>query len=323
MDLITTQTLTGDAAGIARAVEIWRAGGLVAFPTETVYGLGADACNGQAVARIYQAKGRPAFNPLIVHVADTATARRYGVLGTVAEQLAQAFWPGPLSLVVPLRRDSALSSLVTAGLETVAIRVPESALAQTLLRAFDGAIAAPSANPSGQISPTRAAHVQAGLSGRIEAVIDGGPCAVGLESTILAPESTPPALLRPGGLPTEAIEAALGNALARADDPDRPVAPGQLNSHYAPHAGVRMDVSAPRPDGQWLGFGPDCAGAAINLSPGGDMREAAANLFEALHEMDRRAEGKWIDIAPIPDHGLGAAINDRLRRAANAREIVS
>ncbi|MEJ6714083.1 MAG: L-threonylcarbamoyladenylate synthase [Rhodobacterales bacterium] len=317
MPMLQTQTLTPDAKGIARAVAIWRDGGLVAFPTETVYGLGADACNGQAVARIYQAKGRPAFNPLIIHVADMATARRFSVLNETAEILAQTFWPGPLSLVLPVKPGSGLSELVTAGLDTVAVRLPENPLAQQLLAAFGGAIAAPSANPSGRISPTTAAHVLAGLSGVIDAVMDGGTCGVGLESTILLPDNENPALLRPGGLPVEAIEAALGRPLASRDDPATPMSPGQLASHYAPRSAVTLNKHA-RPNGAlWLGFGPDCAGCDLNLSPNGDLTEAAANLFAHLHSLDDKALP--IAVAPIPDHGLGKAINDRLKRAAAAR----
>ncbi len=318
-----TEMLNPDAAGIERAVAIWRKGGLVAFPTETVYGLGADACNGAAVARIYQAKGRPSFNPLIVHVADLDTARRYAHFSPQAEALAQTFWPGPLSLVLPVNKEGALSDLVTAGLETVALRIPANTLARKLLHAFGGAIAAPSANPSGRISPTTATHVAEGLGGKIDAIIDGGNCTVGLESTILAPDHTPPALLRPGGLPVEAIEAALGGQrLARPDDPETPVSPGQMTSHYAPSARVVLNVAA-RPDGAlWLGFGPDCAAADLNLSPTGDMVEAAANLFGHLHALDRRAARQGISeihVAPIPTRGLGLAINDRLKRAAAAR----
>jgi len=322
MDRITTVTLLPDETGIARAVEIWRAGGLVAFPTETVYGLGADATNGTAVANIYAAKGRPSFNPLIIHVANIEVARHFAMFSKTAEDLARAFWPGPLSLVLPARPECKLSPLVTAGLDTVAIRVPENPVAQKLLRAFGGAIAAPSANPSGGISPTSAAHVITGLAGKIDAVIDGGPCSVGLESTIVHPDHVPPALLRPGGLPTEAIQAALGEKLARPDDPERPQSPGQLASHYAPATAVRLNVTTPGKTTLWLGFGPDCNGAALNLSPLGDLVEAAANLFGFLHELDDQANTSGvpeITVAPIPDHGLGAAINDRLKRAAAAK----
>jgi L-threonylcarbamoyladenylate synthase len=321
MDEINTEMLAPDQAGIARAVALWRKGGLVAFPTETVYGLGADACNGVAVAAIYAAKGRPSFNPLIIHVADIATARRFARLDGVAADMADAFWPGPLSLVLPVRAGSGLSPLVTAGLETVAVRVPENPLAQELLRVFGGAIAAPSANPSGKISPTSAKHVLDGLAGRIDAVMEGADCVVGLESTIVHAGVLPPALLRPGGLPSEAIEAMLGAELARDLDPERPNAPGQLTSHYAPSAAVRLNVVAPSNNGVLLGFGqmPD---AAMNLSSAGDLHEAATNLFGMLHRLDAMAaeSGKIvIEVAPIPDHGLGVAINDRLKRASAAR----
>lgn len=322
MDRIETETLKPDAAGRDRAVEIWHKGGLVAFPTETVYGLGADACNGAAVARIYEAKGRPSFNPLIIHVADMATAEQFAHFSDAARQLAQAFWPGPLSLVLPVRADCDLSSLVTAGLQTVAVRIPANPLAQQLLAAFGGAIAAPSANLSGRISPTSAAHVLGDLAGRIEAVIDAGACAVGLESTIVLPDHAPPALLRPGGLPSEVIEAALGQALVRPDDPETPQSPGQLQSHYAPSQPVYLNVRTPPENGLWLGFGPGTVGATMTLSASGDLHEAAANLFDCLHQLDQLAKetgSSGINIAPIPDHGLGAAINDRLRRAASPR----
>ncbi len=321
MDEINTETLAPDQAGIDRAVAIWRGGGLVAFPTETVYGLGADACDGAAVAAIYAAKGRPAFNPLIVHVADIATARRFARLDGVAADLADAFWPGPLSLVLPLRRDSGLSPLVTAGLDTVAVRVPQNPLAQDLLRGFGGAIAAPSANPSGRISPTSAAHVLDGLAGKIDAVMEGGNCAVGLESTIVFTGESTPALLRPGGLPAEAIETMLGMTLDRDLNPTHPTSPGQLASHYAPSATVRLNVTAPSPDALFLGFGP-VPKADRNLSRSRDLHAAAANLFGMLHDLDRAAQAMSVDIievSPIPDHGLGVAINDRLQRAAAKR----
>ena len=318
-----TEILSSDAKGIAKVVAIWRRGGLVAMPTETVYGLGADACNGEAVARIYQAKRRPSFNPLILHVADLETAQRFARFSPGALALAEAFWPGPLSLVLPVRPESGLSPLVTAGLETVAVRVPAHPLAQQLLATFGGAIAAPSANPSGQISPTTVAHVLAGLAGRIDAVIDGGACPVGLESTIVAPDPAPARLLRPGGLPVEAIKAALRAPLVQAADPARPQAPGQLSSHYAPAAKVQLNVTMPETDALWLGFGPYCEGATRNLSQAGDMVEAAANLFGMLHDLDEQARHLGIAaiaVAPIPNRGLGLAINDRLKRAAAPRD---
>jgi L-threonylcarbamoyladenylate synthase len=319
MEQTQTIRLGADQNGVDQAVAIWQNGGLVAFPTETVYGLGADACNGQAVAKIFEAKARPAFNPLIIHVADIETARKYAVFDKMAERLAGAFWPGPLSLVLPLRINSPLSPLVSAGLDTVAVRIPENPLAQNLLRAFGGAIAAPSANPSGRISATSAQHVLDGLAGRINAVIDGGDCTVGLESTILHPGISPPVLLRPGGLPVEAIEDMLGQRISVGSNPDRPLSPGQLASHYAPKVAVILNVIEPKPNQLWLGFGPDCAEAELNLSPSGDLREAAANLFGMLHQLDDLAGEKAISVAPIPANGLGAAINDRLKRAAAPR----
>ncbi len=313
---LDTEMLSPDPAGIARAAALLRGGNLVAFPTETVYGLGGDARSDLAVARIFEAKARPRFNPLIVHLPSIEAARRIARFDSEAERLAATFWPGPLTLVLPLRADAGLSDLVTAGLPTVAIRLPEHPLAQALLKAFAGPLAAPSANPSGRVSPTRAAHVIQGLAGRISAILDGGPCAVGVESTILALD--PPTLLRPGGIPAEAIEACLGTALASGGDAAKPSAPGQLASHYAPGATLRLNATAAQPGEVWLGFGPPPAD--LNLSPVGDLVEAAANLFHALREADRRAGPKGrIAVAPIPDHGLGRAINDRLRRAAAPR----
>lgn len=317
-----TERLADDATGVARAAAILHAGGLVALPTETVYGLAADARDDRAVARIFEAKGRPRFNPLIVHLPDLAAARAYAVADARAERLASAFWPGPLTLVLPLRPDAGLSPLVTAGLDSVAIRVPAHPLARRIMVAFGGPLAAPSANASGKVSPTRAAHVldaAGGLDGRIEAVIDGGDCTVGVESTIVALTGPHPLLLRPGGLPAEAIEACLGEPLATGGDAAKPTAPGQLLSHYAPAAHVRLNADAPDAGEAWLGFGPGAAAATINLSPSGDLVEAAARLFHALREIDPGPGGR-IAVSPIPDHGLGRAINDRLRRAAAPRD---
>jgi L-threonylcarbamoyladenylate synthase len=313
--------LPPDAPGLAQAAAVLRAGGLVALPTETVYGLGADATNDTAVARIFEAKGRPRFNPLIAHVADVAAARRIARLDARAEALAAAFWPGPLTLVLPLRADAGLSPLVTAGLDSVALRVPAHPVARALLVAFGGPVAAPSANPSGRISPTRAAHVTEGLGARVDAVIDGGDCAVGVESTILSLLGDTPALLRPGGVTAEALADALGHPLTTpAASKGAPIAPGQLASHYAPRARLRLGVTAPATGEVWLGFGPDCAGAALNLSPRGDLVEAAANLFDMMRRADALAgTGGAIAAAPVPDHGLGRAINDRLARAAAPR----
>ncbi|MDU8943509.1 L-threonylcarbamoyladenylate synthase [Ovoidimarina sediminis] len=315
MESYETRGLAPDAEGMRAAAEVLRAGGLVAFPTETVYGLGADARNGIAVARVYAAKGRPAFNPLIVHVASLEAARGIAEFGAEAERLAGAFWPGPLTLVLPVREESGLSPLVTAGLRTVAVRVPAHPLARALLEEAGCPVAAPSANPSGRLSPTTAAHVIEGLCGRIEAVLDGGPCEVGLESTIVAP-GPPPRLLRPGGLPAEAIEACLGVPLLRAGVEGGVEAPGQLQSHYAPGAGLRLEADGPGPGERMLGFG-DVAGE-LNLSPSGDLTEAAAHLFDYLRRLDD-GKGGAIAVAPIPERGLGRAINDRLRRAAAPR----
>lgn len=316
-----TLHLGTDPQALTQAADILRAGGLVAFPTETVYGLGADARNDRAVARIFEAKGRPRFNPLIVHLPDLDAAEALAQFDSIAHRLAAAFWPGPLTLVLPLRPEAGLSPLVTAGLDTVALRVPAHPVARALLHAFDGPLAAPSANPSGRISPTRAEHVLAGLSGRVDAVVDGGACPVGLESTIVGLAGTP-RLLRPGGLAAEEIEARTGIRLAPHTPADgaRPDAPGQLASHYAPGAALRLAANTPQAGEVWLGFGPDCNAARLNLSSTGDLLEAAANLFHLLHEADRLAgPGGRIAVAPIPETGLGRAINDRLRRAAAPR----
>ena len=310
-----TETLQADGAGHARAAAILRAGGLVALPTETVYGLGADATNGRAVARIFAAKDRPRFNPLIVHVASAEAARRLVDWPQAADRLARAFWPGPLTLVLPLRPGTGLSPLVTAGLPSLAVRVPAHPVARELLRVFGGPVAAPSANPSGRISPTTAAHVVAGLSGRVAAVLDGGACGVGVESTIVGLTEAP-TLLRPGGLPAEAIEQALGAPLAANAAGATLSAPGQMASHYAPGAPVRLNAAAARPGEVLLGFGPGACD--LNLSPAGDLAEAAANLFAHLHALDAR--GVPIAVAPVPETGLGRAINDRLRRAAAPRD---
>ncbi len=311
---VQTRRLTVQNNGIAEAAQLLAKGALVSFPTETVYGLGADARNGAAVAAIYQAKGRPSFNPLIVHLASAVDARTYVEWSDTAEILATAFWPGPLTLVLPLKEDHGLSSLVTAGLDTVALRVPAHPAAQALLATFNGPVAAPSANPSGRISATTADHVMAGLSGRIAAVLDDGPCAVGLESTIVGLAGETPTLLRAGGLPQEAIEAALGTPLATTNGLDI-TAPGQLSSHYAPAARVRLNATKAQPGEVLLGFGPMTCD--LNLSPGADLVEAAANLFDHLHRLDAMACP--IAVAPIPDRGLGRAINDRLKRAAAPR----
>lgn len=314
-----TRILFPDEQGLAEAADWLAKGALVAMPTETVYGLAGDARNPQAVAAIYQAKGRPSFNPLIVHVPDLATAERYAVFDTPARALAAAFWPGALTLVLPLRPEAGIADLVTAGLDTVAIRVPAHPGAQALLHRFNGPLAAPSANPSGRISPTTAAHVadsDTGLGGRIAAVLDAGSCAVGVESTILGWIAGRPRLLRPGGIPAEALEQVLGQPVRPYQaDPNTPNAPGQLTSHYAPQASLRLDARRARPGELLIGFGP--VAGEMTLSDSGDLAEAAARLFDLLRRAD--AQGRPIAVAPVPETGLGLAINDRLRRAAAPR----
>lgn len=310
-----TELLAPDPAGIARAAALLAEGALVALPTETVYGLGADARNGTACARIFAAKGRPRFNPLIVHVADLVEAERLAEFTPEMRALATAFWPGPLTLVVPLRAGHGLSPLVSAGLDTVALRVPAHPVMRAVMAAFEGPIAAPSANPSGRISPTRAAHVLAGLEGQIAAVLDGGDCAIGLESTILG--GAPLGVLREGGLAREKIEATLPGPLISATTPGKITAPGQLSSHYAPSFPVRLEATSARPGEILIGFG--AVSGALSLSPSGDLIQAAATLFDALHRaqtLARAQQATAIAVAPVPDTGLGRAINDRLRRAA-------
>ncbi|WIY26281.1 L-threonylcarbamoyladenylate synthase [Parasedimentitalea psychrophila] len=311
-----TIILGSEQPDLQQAAALLRAGKLVAFPTETVYGLGGDARQGQAVAAIFEAKGRPNFNPLIAHMASIEAARRYVQWTDQAELLAKAFWPGPLTLVLPLRDGHGISPLVTAGLETLAIRVPAHPTARRLLALVDGPVAAPSANPSGRISPTTAAHVEAGLGGRLAAIIDDGPCGVGLESTIVGLAGPHPMLLRPGGLAAEEIEAALGQPLQQRDTNDALTAPGQLLSHYAPNERVRLNATQAEPGELMLGFG--AMACDLNLSASGSLIEAAANLFGHLHQLD--ALGRPIAVAPVPNHGLGQAINDRLQRAAAPRD---
>ena len=312
-----TELLTPDASGLDRAVATLRRGGLVAIPTETVYGLAGDARSDVAVAAIYAAKGRPSFNPLIVHLPDLAAAERIARFDGRARALAQAFWPGPLTLVLPVEPGAGLSPMVTAGLSTIAVRVPAHPDARAVLVAFAGPLAAPSANPSGRISPTTAAHVLAGLGGQIDAVLDGGACSVGIESTIVGLDGEA-RLLRPGGIAASAIERVLGHSLMQAQGTI--TAPGQMASHYAPRAMVRLNVKQPLPDDVWIGFGANCAGANLNLSPDGSLDEATLHLFQMLHQADAMAgQGGAIAVAPVPDVGLGQAINDRLRRAAAPR----
>lgn len=301
-------------ANIAAAARALRDGALVVFPTETVYGLGADATNGQAVARIFAAKGRPALNPLIVHVAERTWVTGMAEPDGRFDRLARAFWPGPLTLVMRRRRDSPVSELVSAGLDTIAVRAPDHALAQALLREVKRPLAAPSANMSGGVSPTRADHVGA-LEGAAM-VLDGGACRVGLESTVLDLTRQVPAILRPGGVTREQIEAVLGPVTTAADDPAAPRSPGQQASHYAPALPVRINAAATRAGEARLGFGPG-QDSTLNLSPSGDLIEAAANLFAMLRTLDDATRHNAIAVAPIPEHGIGIAINDRLRRAAS------
>ncbi len=306
------------AAAIKQAALLLQTGQLVAFPTETVYGLGGDATNDRAVAAIFATKSRPSFNPLIIHLPDAASAAPLVHFDAAARRLAEKFWPGPLTLVLPRRPDSPVSLLASAGLDSIAIRVPAHPVALALLQAAGRPVAAPSANPSGQVSPTTARHVADGFDGGLTMILDGGPCRVGVESTVLDLTTTPPRLLRPGGITREALEAELGPvALPDASELGAPRSPGMLASHYAPALPVRLDAIGAGPGEALLGFGP-AAGASLNLSPEADLTEAAANLFAMLRALDR-PPFQAIAVMPIPDHGLGAAINDRLRRAAAPR----
>lgn len=309
---------------IRRAAEIIRAGGLVAIPTETVYGLAADATNDKAVARIFEVKARPHFNPLIVHVADLAMARRYTEVPPLAERLAAEFWPGPLTLVMKRRDVCEISLLASAGLDTLAVRAPRHPLAQAVIAAAGVPLAAPSANPSGAVSPTRAEHVRDGLGDRIDMILDGGPCPVGLESTIVKVEGDRAIMLRPGGVSAEAIERVIGRPLGRIGKSVGVEAPGMMASHYAPDAAMRLNVEAPDAKEVFLAFGPAPASHpyVLQLSERGELVEAAANLFAHLHAADalcRERALKGIAVAVIPATGLGEAINDRLRRAAAPR----
>jgi L-threonylcarbamoyladenylate synthase len=323
---VMTELLQADPTGIARAVILLRAGELVAFGTETVFGLGADATNDRAVAGIFAAKERPRFNPLICHYADAEAAFADVAANAMARRLAVAFWPGPLSLVLPRRRGCNVSLLVSAGLDTLAVRVPANDVALGLLRAMGRPIAAPSANRSGQVSPTTARHVLNGLSGRIAAVLDSGPCPVGVESTVLDLSAAEPVLLRPGGATIEAIEKVIGRV--RHADQTRPGgamrSPGLLASHYAPKLPVRLDALDVRRDEALLAFGPPLpgAGAVFELSVAADLTEAAARLFAGLRRLDEDAASLGLEriaVMPVPEQGIGRAINDRLRRAAAPR----
>jgi L-threonylcarbamoyladenylate synthase len=324
-----TELIAAGAPAVERAARVLAAGGLVAFPTETVYGLGADATNGEAVARLYDAKGRPSFNPLIAHVADLAAARTLARFDQNARRLAAAFWPGPLTLVLPRDSDCPVAELATAGLDTVAVRVPSHPVARAILKAFRRPVVAPSANRSGHVSPTTAQHVLADLSGRIELIVDGGPTPMGLESTIVACLDQP-MLLRPGALARTEIERivtlneAPPGAEPQADADIAPIAPGQLASHYAPRARLRLDAESVQRGEALLAFGPvpvagaERAALTLNLSKRGDLIEAAANLFSHLRALDACGAAA-IAVMPVPHQGLGEAINDRLARAAAPR----
>ena len=301
------------------AARILARGGLVAFPTETVYGLGADATNGEAVARIFAAKERPRFNPLIVHLSGAAEAAPLVAWDERAAALADAFWPGPLTLVLPRREDTPLAPLVSAGRPTAAVRVPGHTVARRLIHEAGVPVAAPSANRAGTVSPTTAGHVRRGLGSAVDAVLDGGPCTVGVESTVLDLTGGRPVILRPGGVTAEALADVIGpvdTAPAGADD--APDSPGRLTSHYAPATPVRLNAASAGPGEVLLAFGPGYPGADANLSPSGDLVAAAASLFACLHALDR-PDVAGIAVTPIPEEGLGAAINDRLQRAAAER----
>jgi L-threonylcarbamoyladenylate synthase len=312
-----------NAEWIEEAGHLIRSGALVALPTETVYGLGADATNGEAVARVFAAKGRPTFNPLIVHVPGLEQAVLIGEFSPLARRLTEAFWPGPLTLVVPRLASTDVSELVSAGLPTVALRVPEHPVARQLLKAARRPIAAPSANRSGHVSPTRAEHVAADLGDAAAVILDAGSTPRGLESTVISLVGRTPILLRPGTVPSDAIEDVLGEKLERATEiGEHLTSPGQLRSHYAPASRLRLNADIWQPDEAVLGFGAIAqlpARASINLSPSGDLIEAAANLFAALRTLDESG-AKTIAVTPVPMHGLGEAINDRLERAAAPRD---
>jgi L-threonylcarbamoyladenylate synthase len=303
------------------AARVIREGGLVAFPTETVYGLGGDATNGEAVASIFAAKGRPTFNPLIVHVADLAAAEALGVFSDDAHRLANVYWPGPLTLVIKRNAECPVADLASAGLETLAVRVPDHPIAQSLLRAAGLPIAAPSANRSGHVSPTRAKHVEDDLGASVAMILDGGAPEHGVESTVIDASGNELVLLRSGAVTVEQIVATLGHPIGQAAPvAGAPTSPGQLASHYAPKARLRLSASEACDGEALLAFGraAPSSGFVINLSPAGDLQEAAANLFSALRAFDA-AGSAAVAVMPIPETGVGVAINDRLRRAAAPR----
>ncbi len=312
---------------ISAAAKLLQTGKLVAFPTETVYGLGGDATKGEAVARIFAAKGRPAFNPLICHVANREAAEKIARFSNTALTLADTFWPGPLTLVLPRAKNCLVSQLASAGLETIAVRVPSHATAQAILRLVDRPVAAPSANASGSISPTQAHHVAASLGKNVDMILDSGACEIGIESTIISCEDDGVRLLRAGAITFDQINQVLGRGICveAHDDTGKPASPGQMRSHYAPRTGIRIEADHINAGDALLAFGADLpegyetAASILNLSHAGDLVEAAANLFDYLHQLDASG-AKTIACAKIPDIGLGIAINDRLRRAAAPRE---
>ena len=329
MDKKTQETdliwLSSEKTDLQKASTLLKSGSLVAFPTETVYGLGADATNPSAIRAVYEAKNRPDINPLILHVTDQHAAGALAFFSPLAQESARRFWPGPLTLVLPRRKDAPITPFACAGLDTVAIRVPAHPIAQKLLNYCERPIAAPSANPSGRLSPTRAAHVAQALRGKITAVIDGGNCDIGVESTIIDVTGTIPVLLRPGGISLEQLIAALGTVHLTDQHPQRPLAPGMMLRHYAPSAPLRLEVQNAYAGEVVLAFGPvvkeafSQAKTIHSLSMNGDLYQAAASLFEALHKLDA-LQPKAIAVMPIPDYGLGKAINDRLRRAVAAQQ---
>ncbi|MGH7003346.1 MAG: L-threonylcarbamoyladenylate synthase [Alphaproteobacteria bacterium] len=316
-----------DEHAILTAADALAAGGLVAIPTETVYGLAADATKGEAVAGIFEAKGRPHFNPLICHVCDNAMAERHALIDPLSRRLMDAFWPGPLTLVLPLKPQAGLHPLVAAGLDTIALRMPRG-IAGKIIAALDRPLAAPSANRSGRISGTSAGAVAADLGSRIALILDAGPSEVGLESTIVKVSGETVLLLRPGGLAAEEIEAVIGRKLSRIDQHAAIQAPGMMTSHYAPRAAMRLNVQEVREGEALLAFGPvrargaERAAASLNLSPSGNLREAAANLFDFMQRLDRQGSAV-IAVEPVPSSGLGEAINDRLSRAAAPRDTMT
>ncbi|MCC6472004.1 MAG: threonylcarbamoyl-AMP synthase [Alphaproteobacteria bacterium] len=312
--------LAPDPAAIARAAQALRDGLLVGLPTETVYGLAADATSDRAVAAIFAAKNRPRFNPLIVHVADIESAQRLVAFDSRADSLAAKFWPGPLTMVLPRRADGGVSLLCSAGLDSLAVRMPAHDVARAVIRAAGRPLAAPSANPSGRLSPTRAEHVARSLGGKVALVLDGGPCPVGVESTVVDLTGAKALLLRPGGIAEEQLAAVIG-ALDHPKAGSAIKSPGMLESHYAPHLPLRLGAHDVRPDEALLAFGgavPTGARMTLNLSPAGDLVEAASHLFDYLHRLDQSG-AKAIAATAIPERGLGRAINDRLRRAAAPR----